>query len=121
MNIFKRLRAALRLDEAIRQADKAHEETGNRYYVIPNGNSGKLIIMDRKNFRKLKQKHYLSHEILVHDLELGCFYCTPYRDGNGTLPEKVIKLKRAQYFNYLSELENRKKKNGKQVRQEARD
>ena len=114
MNIFKRFRAVLRLKEAVRQADKAHKETGERYYVMPNGNSGKLIIMDRFNFRKLKQKRYVSHNVFVSDLERECFYCTPYRNGNGNLPKEVINMKRCQYIEYLCKLDMRKK-NGKQV------
>ena len=74
MNIIKKLRASIRLNEAVVQADKAHEETGERYYVMPNGKSGKLIIMDRFNFRKLKQKGYLSRSTFVNDLERECFY-----------------------------------------------
>ena len=62
MNIFKRIRASLRLHEAIRQAEKAHQENGGRYYVMPtSGVSGQLVIMDRNNFRKLKQKHYINY------------------------------------------------------------
>ena len=78
MNIIKKLRASIRLNEAVVQADKAHEETGERYYVMPNGKSGKLIIMDRFNFRKLKQKGYVSHNVFVNDLERECFYCTQW-------------------------------------------
>ncbi len=48
MNIFKKIRASLRLREAVRQADKAHRENGQRYYVMPtSGVSGQLVIMDR--------------------------------------------------------------------------
>lgn len=109
MNIFKRIRASLRLNEAVRQADKAHKETGERYYVMPNGNNGKLIIMDRSNFRKLKHKRYVSYNVFVRDLEIECFYCTPYRNGNGKLSNEIIDLKRKQYIKFLE-------KNGKQVR-----
>jgi hypothetical protein len=101
MNIFKRIRAILRLNEAIRQADKAHRKTGERYYVMPNGNKGKLIIMDRKNFRKLKQKGYIENKAFVHDLEQECFYCTTYRNGSGMLPLAVKTLKLKQYLSWL--------------------
>ena len=75
MNIFKKIRASLRLREAVRQADKAHRENGQRYYVMPtSGVSGQLVIMDRNNFRKLKQKHYINHNTFVRDLEFECFY-----------------------------------------------
>lgn len=79
MNIFRKIRASLRLREAVRQADEKHKETGERYYVMPaGGKKGQLIIMDRKNFRKLKQKGYINHNTFVGDLERECFYCTTY-------------------------------------------
>lgn len=47
MNIFRKIRASLRLREAVRQADEKHKETGERYYVMPaGGKKGQLIIMD---------------------------------------------------------------------------
>lgn len=118
MNIFKRIRSALRFNEAVRQADKAHRETGERYYVMPNGNTGKLLIMDRFNFRKLKQKGYINRKASVSDLEAECFYCTPYSNGTGELPHGIGALKRKEYMDWLVSLD-RQKKHGKQVRQEA--
>lgn len=110
MNIFKKFKASLRLREAVRQADKANSESGQRYYVMPtSGTSGKLIIMDRVNFRKLKQKGYINRNTFINDLERECFYCTPYRNGIGRLNSMVISLKRKQYFSWLDSI---KKKNG---------
>lgn len=101
MNIFRKIRASLRLSEAIRKADKAHRETGERYYVMPNGDNGNLIVMDRSNFRKLKQKGYVSRKAKVLNLEYECFYCTPYSNGTGALSTQVLKFKRKQYFSLL--------------------
>ena len=102
MNIFKKIRASLRLREAVRQADKAHRENGGRYYVMPtSGVSGQLVIMDRSNFRKLKQKHYINSNTFVNDLEKECFYCTPYRNGTGELHPDVIAKKRKQYYSWI--------------------
>lgn len=102
MNIFRKIRASLRLREAVRQADEKHKETGERYYVMPaGGKKGQLIIMDRKNFRKLKQKGYINHNTFVGDLERECFYCTTYGNGSAMLPSAVIALKRKQYFSWL--------------------
>lgn len=112
LNIFKRIRAALRLREAVRQADKAHRETGQRYYVMPtSGKTGQLVIMDRANFRKLKRKHYVNNSTFVRDLEVECFYCTPYRNGAGELPPDVIAKKRKQYYSWLEAIA-KSKKNG---------
>ena len=101
MNIFKRLRAVLRLRKAVSLADNAHRKTGERYYVMPNGNRGKLIILDRCNFRILKRKGYIMNEAKVADLERECFYCTPYRNGDGKLPDRVVVKKRAEYCRWL--------------------
>lgn len=108
MNIFRKFRASLRLTEAVRQADKEHEETGERYYVMPTtGTSGQLVIMDRSNFRKLKQKGYIAHEATVANLEMECFYCTPYRNGEGVLPGEIVSMKRKQYFKWLNSMRKR--------------
>lgn len=114
MNIFQKLKASLRLREAVRKADKAHQQTGERYYVMPASADGcKLVIMDRANFRKLKQKGYVTHKAHVSDLERECFYFTPYRDGSRAIPPEVEKLKRDQYFSWyaacIKKSKNRKK------------
>ena len=110
MNIFRKIKATLRLREAIRQADEAHSENGQRYYVMPtSGTSGQLVIMDRNNFRKLKQKHYIKHSTFVSDLERECFYCTPYGNGTGELPKLVVDLKRKQYYSWVEETKENEK------------
>lgn len=112
MNIFKKIRAWLRLYEAIRQADAAHEKTGERYYVMPtSGTSGQLVIMDREAFRKMKQKHFINRNAYIKDLENKCFYCTTYRNGTGKLTDLDIEVKRHMYYQWLESLKD--KKNGK--------
>ena len=89
--------------EAVRQANKEHASTGNRYYVMPtSGTSGNLVIMDRANFRKLKQKHYISHKATQMNLEAECFYCTPYRNGMGELSPMAKSLKRESYYSWVA-------------------
>lgn len=99
----------LRYREAVRKADQAHAANGERYYVMPTANRSRtatdkpvlsLIVMDRANFRKLKQKHYVTHRASVRDLVSECFYCTAYRDGNGYLDAIGRKMKLALYFSY---------------------
>ena len=118
MNIFRKIKATLRLREAMRQADKAHSETGMRYYVMPtSGTSGQLVIMNRNNFRKLKQKGYISCTVFVTNLERECFYCTPHRNGTGELTSEAHFLKRQQYFSWLEAIKRLKKvKGNEQVR-----
>jgi hypothetical protein len=102
MNIFRKFRATLRLREAVKLANKAHQQTGKRYYVMPSvGSNGKLIVMDRQNFRKLKQKRYVSNQAHIFDLVRECFYCTPYANGDQYLSEADRKKKVGQYFAWL--------------------
>lgn len=113
MNIFRKIKASLRLKEAIRRADEAHDNTGERYYVMPMSESdGQLIIMDRKNFRKLKQKHYINQKSFVSNLEKECFYCTPYKNGSGELTPSDIKSKQEQYFLWVDWIKSKRRKKG---------
>lgn len=94
-------------------ADKAHNENGQRYYVMPtSGTRGQLVVMDRNNFRKLKHKRYINSKTFVRDLEAECFYCTPYRNGAGELSSAVMAKKRNQYYSWLEAI-GKSRKNGK--------
>lgn len=113
MNIFQKLKASLRLREAVRKADEAHRETGERYYVMPaSADRCKLIIMDRFNFRKLKQKGYITNKVYIRDLERECFYFTPYRNGSCAISSEVVNIKRRQYFSWY-EVSRKNAKNEK--------
>lgn len=112
MKKIKRFFATLRLIYAINRADREHERTGERYYVIPvrtTGGRAQLLIMDRKNFRKLRMKRYISNKAKISDLEKECVYCTPYRHeivrggfvDRGMLPTSVMEYKRNMYFRFL--------------------
>ena len=104
MSIFQKIKASFRLREAVRKADEAHQQTGERYYVMPiSGSKGELIIMDRFNFRKLKQKGYITHKAFVPDLERECFYFTPYSNGSCAISPEVEKIKRQQYYRWYSQ------------------
>lgn len=104
MNIFQKFKAALRIDAAIEKAENEYRKTGNRYYVMPYSDSnGKLIIMDRYNFRKLKQKGYINRNAFVRDLERECFYYTPYNNGSSAITPEIAKAKREEYFKWYSD------------------
>ncbi len=114
MNIFRRFKDYLQIREAVRQAENAYMKNGERYYVMPSGD-GKLIIMDRKNFRKLKQKGYISRKAMVGDLVSESFYFTPYGNGNGYISEECRKAKLKSYFSWRESVRKIKKQseNGK--------
>lgn len=117
MNIIRRFRDYLQLREAVKRADEAHEKDGGRYYVMPS-NDGKLIIMDRKNFRKLKQKGYISRKAMVNNLISESFYFTPYANGDGYISEGFRKAKVMMYYSWCETMrkikKNGKRKDGKQ-------
>ena len=123
--IFNQFFDYLRYRSAVNKADKAHEETGGRYYVMPSsGYDRKLLIMDRSNFRKLKQKGYINRNANQRDLLQECFYCTAYRNGDGYLDDKGRKVKLQLYFSWCKVQrmlkkekndEKRKKKDGKRM------
>lgn len=98
MNIFRKFIASLQLRQAILKAEDAHRRFGHRFYVMPTFNgSGKLVIMDRKNFRGLKHKHYINQQARVMDLQNECFYFTPDRGGN-CISAADFDHKRCQFF-----------------------
>lgn len=101
MNIFKRIKAEIAFLHAVKSAEEAHAETGERYYVVPSVD-GKLVIADRKNFRALKRKHYIDSDATVAQMQKECFYCTPYRNGTGKMPGEVASLKRAAFLDWYS-------------------
>ncbi len=99
MNIFKKIRASLRLQEAVRLADNAHSETGTCYYVMPTiGDKKLLIVMNRKDLRALRRKRYVPSYACVRDLEKECFYRTVRKNGGSPLTNDEIKRKRKEYF-----------------------
>lgn len=104
MNALRKLLADLRLREAVRKADKAHAASGGRYYVVPMVGTGRLVVMDRFNFRKLKQKRYMSPATWIAHLEKSCYYHTPYADGSKGMNEEEKLLGRIRYLAWVESL-----------------
>ncbi len=104
MNPFRKFKAYLRYREAVRKANEAYEKTGKRFYVVPaSGKRKTLLIMDRENFRKLKQKRFITRNAYISDLENKCFYATPYRNGSGELPKWKIAVKKMLYYKWYED------------------
>ena len=99
MNILKKLFAFVQLHEAVRRADKEHERNHARYYVMPS-RDGKLVVIDRKNFKILRMKRYIPSHATQRDMLNECFYFTPYRDGSGLITKEARKIKTEQYFSW---------------------
>ena len=99
MNLFVKFKASLELREAIKKANNAHAATGERFFVMPTSD-GKLIVMDRKNFRLLKHKNYVDRKVFINDLMLDSFYFTPCRGGRLMMTEELRKKKVKQFFEW---------------------
>lgn len=106
----------LKLRKAIITADELHAKDSDRYYVMP-GSDGKLIIMDRKNFKRLKRKGYINKNARLYDLRRECFYHTPYPDGSDIMPAYVRKDRAEAYYQWAATqriINRQKKQHGKQ-------
>ena len=107
MNPITKFRAYLMYREAVKKADKAHEERGSRYYVLPADD--KLLILNRKDLQHLKRKHYTSRSVTTHDLLRECFYHTPHANGSGEISPTSLKARKIVFYNWYNELKKRKK------------
>lgn len=109
MNIFKKLKYYIMYRRAVIMANDAYSETRNRYYVIPTP-EGKLMVVDRTNFRLLKRKHYFNPNATLNHLAAECFYHTPHADGTRAMSPKEAKARRTLYWQWANLHELRKKK-----------
>lgn len=98
MNPFQRLKCFLMYRKAVLEAEKAHKEHNVRYYVLPNiGKKVMLIVCDRKNFRVLRAKHYISSDIQITDVKKKSFYYTEQGDGTGKMEDDQLRLRQTAY------------------------
>jgi hypothetical protein len=102
MNILSKLYYSLRLRSAVQMADKAHAESGKRFYVLPSYQKGcKLVVMDRAGFRLLKKKGLVNRNADMYTVSLECFYATPNPDGSDFMGSVVREAKKEQYFQWV--------------------
>ena len=104
MNIFKKFRAFLRFREAVKMADEAHKKNHQKYYVLPQ-KDGKLVVMDRKNFRGLRRKGYISREATIPALSTHCVYHTGDARGLGGVLPEYLREKFNDYIRFLKKQE----------------
>lgn len=108
MNIFKRFFAFLRYYSAVTKAQVAAAANGGaRHFVIPaQAGSRRLLVLDRKNFRALKRKHYIPQNATMADVLRECFYftVTPQQEKEH---RKLLDAKYEQYLRWF-ELSGRK-------------
>ena len=118
INWYRYLRDYLRLRKAIQMADEQHAKDGDRYYVMPT-TDGNLLIVDRKNFRGMKRKHYIGKNVTLNDINRECFYHTPHANGTGAITPDERKARANSYYAWCSfqhSFNKNKKKHGKQTK-----
>lgn len=92
IRLLKKLKALMVYNKAVHAADLASSrEGGNRYYVMPSTRRGKVIIVDRANFRLLRKKHYVNKDMKIQDCVNNCFYHTKDRKGEAMHPLLIEK------------------------------
>ena len=111
MKFYRRFKAFLALREAIRKADNAFLDGRGRFYVLGSAD-GKLVVTDKKNFRILKRKGYISRFATTQDAINECFYFTPFKDGHGRITPEIMAVKRKQYLAWCDAIHDSKKKKG---------
>jgi len=84
---------------AARKADKLHEKFGERFYVMPD-EKDKLIVFNRKSFRKYKWDGRITREAFVKDMVRECFYFTPNGAELGGITYEIMEAKKQMWFDY---------------------
>lgn len=93
---FRRLKRKIVYYNAVRLANKCHEKSGYRYFVVAD-TKGRLVVMDKKNFRILKRKHYLPN-VPTNIFTDGCIYYTANRKGEYMTEKSRVRNKHWYIF-----------------------
>lgn len=99
MNIFVKFYAYLHIRAAYNMADKARAKYHKRFFLLP-GTNGELLVSDRKNFRGLRDKHWVkgAKNLMPKEVTEMSFYYTAYNDGTGFMPESLKRTRREEYY-----------------------
>lgn len=101
MKFWKKILAQVKYDRAVKMANKAYEETGHMHFVIPNRN-GKivLVVMDRKNFRSIRDKGYIDKNARMLHLYATCVYHTPNAKGENGMTADAISWRKRKFISW---------------------
>lgn len=108
MKIIKKLKARIAFTLAVRRAEDAHAKDSDRYFVLPSGD-GKLVIVDKMNFKRLKRKHYVGRNQTPSRLIDECFYYTA-NCFEGGMKKDVVKKMMKSYIIWAVNLPQLNKK-----------
>lgn len=87
-------------NQAVQQAEETMQTTGDRTYIIK-GQGHKLLLVNRKYFRRFKKMGIIKPTATILDLQQQCFYCTSYPNGKDPMPADVVKVKKQQAIDWL--------------------
>lgn len=104
MNIYRKIKALLTFNYAINKANDAAKRSNRKYYALFS-KTGEVLVLSRKDFRRLRRKGYLNENATMEDLKWRAFYST----GEDMDIKTVRALFLRQYGLYLT---MRKKKRG---------
>lgn len=102
MKIVIKLKAKIAFIKAVRLAEDSHAKDGDRYYILPSGD-GKLVVVDKMNFKRLRRKHYIGKNYTPSRLVDECFYYTANYHEGGMCDETRRKMMKS-YVKWISEL-----------------
>lgn len=113
MKFLRELKSKMQFDKAVEQADKEYSKSRNRQYVVPD-KDGKLIVMDRKNFRLLKRKSYMPAGMNTPTLMNASYYHTQDRGGNSPMSPEQVQKNKDSYVLWREQLYRARKREKKQ-------
>lgn len=86
--------------KAVKEADLAHIEKGERIYVVSGYQDiSKLIVLDRDNFRRMRKSLGIKDSFDV--LKKGAWYYTAYANEKGSMPEADREARRLAFVRHL--------------------
>ena len=104
--LLKLLKARIAYYYAKLKAEQLNKFTGRRYFVLMTDN-GKLMVMDRTIFYKLRKRGHMPRQIQPHMLQrISVYYTAGMYKGrlSPCMAEKSALIKMRRYLNYIRNL-----------------
>ena len=104
--LLKLLKARIAYYYAKLKADQLNKFTGRRYFVLMT-DSGKLMVMDKTIFYKLRKRGHMPRQIQPHMLQrISVYYTAGMYKGrlSPCMAEKSALIKMRRYLNYIRNL-----------------
>lgn len=104
--LLKLLKARIAYYYAKLKAEQLNKFTGRRYFVLMT-DSGKLMVMDKTIFYKLRKRGHMPRQIQPHMLQrISVYYTAGMYKGrlSPCMAEKSALIKMRRYLNYIRNL-----------------